>query len=331
MKLNYISEIISQDIDIEQLRPNKSYDHLIENRNASLGDLMKDKVRLKEFLHNRNCPICESEKHKLILNKDSLDIVECLDCSIIYVNTIFDEEKYNDIYRSKDYQEIIKNLGEESHEYRRKRFGVERVEQLEKLCSDSKGKRLLEIGCSTGFVIEEAASRGWDTIGIELNPSAAQFAKNKKLEIFEQPYEDISFDKKFNAIAMYDVLEHLVDPKSILERAYNDLEDDGVISLYVPNWNAASRQLLGEENAHYIWPTHHLTYFTPETLKMLLEKTGFKIIEWETQGLDIVDWVWYLSEKEGKDCSLIEDNMDALQFYINAAGHGKNLRMYARK
>jgi len=89
--------------------------------------------------------------------------------------------------------------------------------------------------------------------------------------------------------------------------------------------------LLGEKNAHFIWPTHHLTYFTPDTLEYFLKKIGFKIFLWETQGLDLYDWNWYLKEKTDYDTRLLEKNIEPFQFYINASGHGKNLRMYCKK
>ena len=172
---------------------------------------------------------------------------------------------------------------------------------------------------------------GWSTTGLELNPSAVNFAKKRSLNVLDIPLEDFQSDKRFSAIQMYDVLEHLTNPKNILNKAKNLLEKNGNIFIYVPNYNSATIQLLGRDNSHFIWPTHHLTYFTPETLKEFLENNGFEVFFWETQGLDITDWLWHLSEKEKYDTKIIEDHLELFQFYINAAGHGKNLRMYAKK
>ncbi len=60
--LNYKSEFIDQNIDIKRLRPNKSYDFLIKNRNQSLTKLLKSKKKLKKFLTPRDCPSCNSKK-----------------------------------------------------------------------------------------------------------------------------------------------------------------------------------------------------------------------------------------------------------------------------
>lgn len=130
---------------------------------------------------------------------------------------------------------------------------------------------------------------------------------------------------------MYDVLEHLINPGEIIMLVNSLLVDHGCIFIYVPNYQSASTHLLGIENAHFIWRTHHLTYFTPPTLKLFLKKNGFKILFWETQGLDVEDWLWYLREKTENDTKLIERHKFYLQFVINASGYGKNLRMYAKK
>lgn len=331
MNIKYKDNFESQNIDLKKLRPNKSYDFLIKNRNSSLKHILSDKKKLKKLLIKKRCPVCNADNYNLVLKKDNLDIVKCKVCNVIYVNPIFNEEKYLELYRSKNYQKIVKRLQEDSHNYRRKRFGKERVNILEKFHNKKLKKRFLDIGCSTGFIIEEAKHRGWDSVGIELNPSAVKFARSRGLNVLDKPLEEVKFKKNFSDIGLFDVLEHLSNPKNILEEIHKFLYKDGNIYIYVPNWNSASRDLLGEKNSHFIWPTHHLTYFTPLTLKYFLEKNGFKVIYWETQGLDVYDWLWFLNEKTKENTSLIEKFSEQLQFYINSSGHGKNLRMYAKK
>ena len=179
--------------------------------------------------------------------------------------------------------------------------------------------------------MEALSDLGWNTTGLELNPSAVNFAKKRGLNVLNISLEDFKSEKKFYAIQMYDVLEHLTNPKTTLEKIRNLLEKNGNIFIYVPNYNSATFQLLGIYNSHFIWPTHHLTYFTPETLKEFLENNGFEFFFWETQGLDITDWLHYLNEKKQYNTKIIEDHHELFQFYINASGHGKNLRMYAKK
>lgn len=331
MEIKYCSKMISQNIDVSKLRPNKSYDFLIENRNSSLAELLKDKDLLQHFLRLRTCPLCDGANYTVTIEKDNLDIVTCNDCSVVYVNPIFDEKKYQDIYRSAEYQHIVKQLGEQSHNYRVQRFGNERASFIDKWHDSSLPKTFLDVGCSTGFTVEALSGYGWDAKGLELNPSAVAFAKARGLKVENKSVEDLGDGDMFSAIALFDVLEHLVNPREIIIKLKRQLHHGGNLFVYVPNWNSASRELLGEENCHFIWPTHHLTYFTPLTLKRFFEDLGFEILFWETQGLDLIDFQWFLAQKMDVDVSVFNKFSEQLQFYINASGHGKNLRMYARK
>ena len=331
INLPYLPEFIDQNIDLKKLRPEKSYDYLIKNRNQDLNKLLRSKQKLKKFLKERKCPSCSSKTKSIICKKDNLKIVKCKSCDLIYVSPTFDYNHYINLYKKNEYQKITKKLSEKSHNYRRKRFGRERIKILKKFFNRDKTPTVLDIGCATGFFIEEAKKIGWKTLGLELNPSAVSFAKKRGLNVKNIDFLKTKFDQKFDIICAFDVLEHLIDPKKIIKKAYKYLKKGGLLFVYVPNWQSASRLLLGEENAHFIWPTHHLTYFTPNTLKNFFEKNKFKMIFWETQGLDFLDIDWYLNHKKDNNSKFYRKNIEKLQFMINSAGYGKNLRMIVKK
>lgn len=330
LTLNYKDTYLSQDVDLKRLRPNKSYDFLIKNRNQDLNALLRNPKRLKKFLKKRSCPSCNSSRSNLACLKDGLKIVRCKKCSLIFVSPTFDYDHYINLYKNKKYQKIVKKLGEKSHLYRVKRFGLERVNIIEKYLSKNKKPKVLDIGCSTGFFIEACKKKGWDTLGLELNPSAVNFGKKRGLNIQNSDFLKTKFKKKFDVICAFDVLEHLHDPMQVVKKAYKDLNKNGLLFVYVPNWQSASRLLLGEENSHFIWPTHHLTYFTPKTLQKFLSNAKFETVFWETQGLDTYDINWYLNYKNDNSKFYIS-NLDKIQFMFNSAGYGKNLRMLAIK
>ena len=331
INLPYIPNFIDQNIDLKKLRPEKSYDYLIKNRNQDLNKLLKSKKKLKKFLKERNCPSCNSKNKSTVCKKDGLRIVKCKNCELIFVSPTFDYEHYINLYKKTEYQKITKKLSEKSHNYRRKRFGIERINILNKFLKKNKKHSVLEIGSSTGFFIEEARNVGWKTLGLELNPSAVSFAQKRGLNVQNKDFLKTKFNEKFDIICAFDVLEHLIDPKKIIEKAYKNLKKGGLLFVYVPNWQSASRLLLGEKNSHFIWPTHHLTYFTPNTLKSFFEKNKFKMIYWETQGLDFLDIDWYLNYTKDNKSKFYSNNIEKLQFMINSAGYGKNLRMVVKK
>lgn len=329
LTLDYKSEYSSQNIEIKKLRPQKSYEYLIENRNQNLNEILESKKKLKKYLKERNCPSCNNKYKKFVCEKDNLKIVKCNKCSLIYVSPTFDYEHYLKLYSNQSYQNIVRKLGEKSHEYRKKRFGSERLNIL-KRHYQKKRCSLLEIGCSTGFFIEQVKKNGWDALGLELNPSAVKFAQDRKLNVINKDFTKMKFKTKFDIICAFDVLEHLYDPLKVVKKVKKVLKKNGLFFLYVPNWQSATRLLIGEENSHFVWPTHHLTYFTPSTLENFLSRQGFNLVYWETQGLDMNDINWYLDHNKINN-DILKKFSDKLQFMINTGGYGKNLRMIVKK
>ncbi len=332
MKIIYRKHDEFNPIDIEKLRPNRSYDYLIGNRTHTITGLIEKFNKIPdELLKIRECPVCRSQKYQPVMEKDYLKIVKCDGCALVYVNPIFNEEHYKDAYSSTDYQNIVRNIGEQSHEYRLERFGRERVGILSEHIQKSDSQiNFLDIGCSTGFVVEAAKEHKWRAIGIDLNPSAIEFGKSRGLDLYNCALED--FDPKgvkFDAIALFDVLEHLANPSEILKQVITLLKDDGLVFIYVPNWDSASRMFMGKD-AHFIWPTHHLNYFTPQTLVEFITSFNLETEYLVTEGLDLVDYIWY-REKNGLDAELLKELGDKLQFFINAGGYGKNLRLIGKK
>ena len=183
----------------------------------------------------------------------------------------------------------------------------------------------------TGFVVEAARDRGWSACGIDLNPSAVAFGCGRGLELRTVALEEAGFPPaSFDAISLFDVLEHLVHPAATLRRCMELLRPGGVIYLYVPNYDFVSRLLRGRD-AHFIWPTHHLNYYTPITLRDLLERHLLAVELVQTEGLDFADYIWQRRELHEEDMSAVERVADTLQFLANAGGYGKNLRALARR
>ena len=85
----------------------------------------------------------------------------------------------------------------------------------------SSSPRYLDVGCSTGFVVEAARDRGWDATGIDLNPSAVEFGRSRGLDLRTVALEDAGFAAgSFDAISLFDVLEHLLDPAAHAARVH---------------------------------------------------------------------------------------------------------------
>ena len=320
-----------QPVDISRLRPGSSYKQLIEKRTHPIDELVRRHGRIPEdLLTARVCPTCASPDAKHELDKDHMRLLRCAVCDLVYVSPTFDEGHYREVSASPEYQEIVRDLGIKSHEYRVQRFGVERVALMARHLEVNKA-RYLDVGCSTGFVVEAARDAGWEAIGIDLNPSAIEFGKSRGLDLRTAALEDEAFEaESFDAVSLFDVLEHLHDPIRTLRASLRLLRSGGIVFLYVPNYDSASRLLMGKD-AHFIWPTHHLNYYTPSTIRDLMTREGLDTVYLATEGLDVVDYLWYRREVHGRHDEGVEEIADVLQFFVNAGAYGKNLRIIARR
>ena len=330
MQIPYRRPSEYQPVDVARLRPGGSYKQLIEKRTHPIDELVRVHGRIPaDLLRARACPTCGSSDAAAELDKDHMTIVRCRACDLVYVSPTFDEAHYRDVYASQEYQDIVKDLGIKSHEYRVERFGRERVGLMQSHVSEQT-PRFLDVGCSTGFVVEAARDAGWEAIGIDLNPSAVEFGRTRGLDLRTAALEDGGFaDRSFDAVALFDVLEHLHDPRKTLDCCVRLLRPGGIVFLYVPNYDSASRLLMGAD-AHFIWPTHHLNYYTPATMQDLLARSGLETAYVATEGLDIVDYLWYRREMHGAADAGVDAIADRLQFFINAGAYGKNLRVIGR-
>jgi len=319
-----------QPVDISKLRPGGSYKQLIEKRTHPIDELVRRHGKIPDdLLTPRTCPTCGSTHARPEMDKDHMRLVRCAACDLVYVSPTFDEAHYKAVYASEEYQEIVRDLGIKSHDYRVERFGRERVQLMTPHLPRSH-PRYLDVGCSTGFVVEAARDAGWTAIGIDLNPSAIDFGRTRGLELQAVALEDAPFEaRSFDAISLFDVLEHLLDPVVTLRACTRLLRPGGILFLYVPNYDSASRLLMGKD-AHFIWPTHHLNYYTPVTIRDLMAREGLETAYLATEGLDLVDYLWYRREVLGKDEGPMGEIADLLQFFVNAGAYGKNLRVIAR-
>jgi 2-polyprenyl-3-methyl-5-hydroxy-6-metoxy-1,4-benzoquinol methylase len=334
LKIPYRRSSEYQPVDIAKLRPGGSYKSLIEKRTHPIDDLIARFGRIPpELLTSRACPTCGADEAPLELEKDHMRIVRCRTCDLVYVNPTFDESHYKSVYASQAYQDIVRDLGINSHDYRVSRFGTERVGMMSQFLRVPAGRapRLLDVGCSTGFVVEAARTQGWEAVGIDLNPSAIEYGRSRGLDVRTVSLESAGFERgTFDAVALFDVLEHLLDPGRTLRASIDLLAPDGILFLYVPNYDSASRLLMGA-NAHFIWPTHHLNYYTPSTIRDLMLRHRLVPELIVTEGLDLQDYLWYRREVLNRQDEGLEEIADVLQFFVNAGCYGKNLRVIARR
>lgn len=139
------------------------------------------------------------------------------------------------------------------------------------------GGRVLDIGCGTGALLREARHR-YTCTGIEISSDLAARARALGVEVLVGDFVDYPFgDRRFDAITMISLIEHLHDPLAALRACHALLAPAGLLLLKTVNHGGLNRRLLGARWSGYR-PPDHLVYFDPATLRTALDRLGFDVL-----------------------------------------------------
>ncbi|HEX4603214.1 MAG TPA: class I SAM-dependent methyltransferase [Candidatus Angelobacter sp.] len=151
----------------------------------------------------------------------------------------------------------------------------------------AQGRRILEFGCSTGFLSRHLVDRGCRVTGVEIDAEAAEAARKwcEKVHVLDlnQPDWPNGFSRDYDTILFGDVLEHLMDPENVLRRASDLLLPSGRVIICLPNiahWRIRAGLLRGkfEYTSAGILDVTHLRFYTCETARKMIEEAGYRIL-----------------------------------------------------
>ena len=145
--------------------------------------------------------------------------------------------------------------------------------------------RLLDVGCSRGHFIQSAARRGFRAEGVEPAPQIAAAARAHGLTVHTGLLEDQRFpDGSFAAVTLFEVIEHLKEPATLLRECRRVLEPGGLLVL--STGNAASWTALAMKERwdyfHIATDAGHVSFYTPESLSLLAQRCDYAVERIET-------------------------------------------------
>jgi SAM-dependent methyltransferase len=158
---------------------------------------------------------------------------------------------------------------------------------------------LLDVGCATGSFLSLAKARGWECRGVEVSTFAAAQARERTgCEIFSGKLEDAPFaDGTFDAITMWDLLEHLPVPLQGLQNARRLLKPSGMLLVNTPNENSLLRKVARflyrgsggwiTAPVNRLYHPYHLYYFAADTLTVLFRQAGFELVVMKTKPIPL--------------------------------------------
>jgi SAM-dependent methyltransferase len=253
------------------------------------------------------CPLC-SDRRTTVLHQltdpsgripGTFELRRCVGCDLVYVNPRPSDEALTELYDEDfyfstgwSYDQLASWVIELIQARRRHR--VER---------HVRPGRMLDIGSGDGSFVHHMARHGWTATGIDFSPAALEFARRTRSGgVFLQGSLD-DYDLpagRLDLVTMWQVLEHIAEPRPLLQRCHRLLKPGGLFVAAVPNIEGWSSRLTGERWWGLDVP-RHLVLYSPTTLQRSLDGAGFEVVHVRHRSLQYdpyallhssLDWVF---------------------------------------
>ena len=240
---------------------------------------MSKKIEIKEW---------NGYKGKVLASANGFDVIDNEERGFAHIIPIPTSDELENIYKH-DYYEEEKPLYLERYlediEWWNATY-TQRYEIFERNLTGDR-RNILDIGSGPGYFLLNGKERGWKTYGIEPSIKAFEHSLGLNLEVqhgffSEETARDLG---KFDVINIGLVLEHIPEPEKMLSLIYQQLNSKGLICVIVPNDFNPFQLILRDHLKYDPWwvsPPHHINYFNFDSLRGLLEKSGFSVVHEES-------------------------------------------------
>lgn len=251
----------------------------------------------------KNCILCQSSDSTTVFNENGTAILQCSNCGHIYSS--YEQAEHYDGYWEGEDQTYDLEWWDKAHRPVYRDF-------IKSYLQAEKGK-LLDVGCGLGFFVKAVltAKPKWEAIGYEISKQAVAFAnvQNGLPSVYSGLVQDSKLPSaSFDIITLWDVIEHIPKPHSLLTYLHSLLKPGGILFLQTPNFpiqlmkaNLKVKLRGMQEGGHYLEAKDHVNNYKMSTLAEL-----------------------------GKQCGFIEPRYKVLMPILSVAGSKSKLAIYAK-
>ncbi len=197
-------------------------------------------------------------------------LVECPHCGLQFVSPRLRPDLILEGYREGTDEVFVSQAAAREHTFSRSLALIERY-------APNRG-RLFDVGTAAGAFLHVAQQRGWTVSGCEPNTWLCAWGREhygldiQAGTIFDHAYADAAFD----AVTVWDVLEHTPDPMSFLRESRRLLKPGGLLIVNYPDIGSWISRAMGRRWVFLL--SVHLYYFTRRTIAEMLRKAGFDVV-----------------------------------------------------
>jgi len=241
----------------------------------------------RKFFHDVPCVACSSKRFSFKFYKYGFQHVQCLVCGTLMVAPRPSEkdmfEYYSEFEAPAFWTEVLLKTDSE----RKTLQYAPRAEKLIEICAKRLNRRqsvFLDVGAGAGNFALAVQKRDYfnKIIALDVSNKCKLVCEGKGLDCFKGNLSD--YNDKVDCISMNDLIEHVYSPRKLLKDAHKILKRGGILMIATPNAIGFDFMLFGKDTDN-ITPPEHMQYFNPVSIRTLLERTGFSVLDISTPGI----------------------------------------------
>ncbi len=219
------------------------------------------------------CPICGRPNQRPWLcapdrlhgRHDEYTLLRCPACSLVWLMNAPKPGEMH-LHYTEAYHRLISSAGDHAKRWIRRKAD---------LAKHKRSGTLLDLGCSSGSFLSSIRSASWRLYGIEMSAECATAAEARSgAQVFVGDVLSARFaPESFDVITCFDVLEHLYEPRKVMEKIAVWLKPTGIFYVQVPNIDSAEARVFGTY-WHGLELPRHLFHYSPESLRNLAKAAG---------------------------------------------------------
>lgn len=219
----------------------------------------------------QHCRICDSDS-LFSFQRGNILLLRCSQCDTVQLATIPDEHELLQYY-AHEYELLEQsNSNLTNTEIRRWSRLPEQLSLIHEIMhKKSPPATIADIGCDRAFFLDEARRYGYSVFGVEPSNHARHYTNAVNIPVFSSLQQS---GVRPDIAVMWHALEHTTNPLSTLQEIHNQLTDDGIIAIRVPDFGCLWSRLL-QQNWVWFQPHNHNFHFSRTSLDFLLKKAGF--------------------------------------------------------
>lgn len=222
-----------------------------------------------DFELSNHCELCNGEKYSHYWKHTDV-LIQCSSCGLVRLHRQPSNESLDAFYKNSIAMTKWADIKQGDMERQNAKYGF-----FWDFIGENNIKSVCDVGCGNGVFLSGLPT-GIETIGVEPNVDAARHCKSLVVTKEElKDYEPCEF------MSMFGVLEHLKNPLTEVKSYQKYLAPGGYFAIIVPNLNSLAFKIIKENNCT-ICP-QHLTYFSIETLQLLMKKADFTLVDYTTK------------------------------------------------